>query len=192
VQLFEEMIVAVDVQNPLLGPAGCTRIYGPQKGLRTSDFAFAERCLENLSSLLARELHLGNAIDPGAGAAGGLGFGLKCFAGAKLVPGFDLFARHANLSDRIRAAQLIITGEGSIDESTLMGKGVGEVVRLGGSLGVPCIGMAGVVTHPEEARKHFAETHSLAPEFTSAEAAKAEPALWLKRLAARVASQLKV
>jgi len=72
--LFEELVVAVDVQNPLLGPQGCTRIYGPQKGVRPEDFEFAERCLGQLATIAQRELHLDFAETPGAGAAGGLGY----------------------------------------------------------------------------------------------------------------------
>jgi len=189
---FEELTVAVDVQNPLLGPRGCTRVYGPQKGLRAGDFEFAERCLESLSSLLARELHLEHAADAGAGAAGGLGFGFACFAGAKLVPGFDLFARHAGLAEQIRKAELVITGEGSIDESSIMGKGVGEVASLCRQLGVPCLGLAGVVSAMAEVKKPFAALHALAPDFTSVELAKTEPTLWLERLANHAARNWRV
>ena len=71
IRCFEELIVAVDVQNPLLGPTGCTRIYGPQKGLLPSDFDFAERCLQRLADVLRRELHRDCADEPGSGAAGG-------------------------------------------------------------------------------------------------------------------------
>src|SRR5207247_1909375 len=141
--LFEELIVAVDVQNPLLGPAGCTRIYGPQKGLKPSDFDFAERCLEQLAEVLRKELHTDFASEPGAGAAGGLGFGLRCFAGGRLEPGFAMFVEKAKLSERIEAADLVITGEGALDESTLMGKGVGELGRLCRQFEVPCIGLGG-------------------------------------------------
>jgi glycerate 2-kinase len=95
---FEEISVAVDVQNPLLGPQGCTRVYGPQKGLRPQDFEFAEECLAQLAEVVGKQLHLSHQNDPGAGAAGGLGYGLRCFAGASLQPGFALFARHADLT----------------------------------------------------------------------------------------------
>src|SRR6266850_5466908 len=85
IALFEELTVAVDVQNPLLGPTGCSRVYGPQKGL--SEFDFAERCLGQLARVLEQELHVRHADEPGAGAAGGLGFGLGSFAGARLERG---------------------------------------------------------------------------------------------------------
>jgi glycerate kinase len=127
---FKELVVAVDVQNPLLGPRGCARIYGPQKGLGPGDLEPAERCLQRLAEIARREFEHDFAAEPGVGAAGGLGFGLRYFAGARLEPGFALFSRLASLPDRVKAAKLVITGEGAIDQSTLMGKGVGGVAGL--------------------------------------------------------------
>ena len=187
-KLFDELIVAVDVQNPLLGPSGCTRIYGPQKGLVPSDFEFAERCLERLAEILRKELHRDCASEPGAGAAGGLGFGLRCFAGGRFEPGFALFARHANLTERIKQADLVVTGEGSIDQSTLMGKGVGELAGICRELRVPVVGLAGVVQDAQQAAQLFAEVHALIPTMTSSEDAMANPAHWLESLASKVAS----
>src|SRR5947209_13473985 len=120
-QKLPDLVVAVDVQNPLLGASGASRIYGPQKGLRPEDFAHAEKCLSQLAEVVKRDLHLDAAAEPGAGAAGGLGFGLRCFFNARFESGFDIFARYACLQERIRTARLGITGEGAIDGSTLMG-----------------------------------------------------------------------
>jgi glycerate kinase len=185
--LFEELIVAVDVRNPLLGPDGCSRVYGPQKGL--TEFEVAEQNLERLATVLKRELKLDFAREPGAGAAGGLGFGLRSFAGARLESGFDLFARFARLEERIQSAHLVITGEGALDAQTLMGKGVGEIADRCRQSGVPCLGLAGMVPDAAEARKKFARTYALTPEFTTKEEAFREPALWLERLAAKAASE---
>jgi glycerate 2-kinase len=186
VELFEEMIVAVDVQNLLLGARGCTRIYGPQKGLEPKNFAAAERSLRRLAAVAAKQLGRDYASEPGAGAAGGLGFGLRCFAGAKLRPGFELFARQAALQRRIRSADLVITGEGAIDESTLMGKGVGQLAALCRTLKTPCIGMAGAVLAHKGIKKCFVEARGLT-DITTVKNAKRKPALWLARLAAQVA-----
>ena len=188
-KLFEELLVAVDVQNPLLGPEGCTRIYGPQKGLRPHDFDFAERALEQMATILEKELHLVCAQEPGTGAAGGLGFGLRCFAGARLEPGFDLFARKTNLSARLKSADLVISGEGSIDRSTLMGKGVGELAKICKEAAVPCIGLGGAVPHLHEANEIFTRAYAVTPGLASADESKAQPALWLERLAANVARE---
>jgi glycerate kinase len=186
---FDEVLVAVDVQNRLLGPEGCTRVYGPQKGLRDQDFAFAERCLTRLAEVVCRERRLDVAALPGAGAAGGLGFGLVSFLGARLEPGFALFARHAGLAERVRQAQLVLTGEGALDASTLMGKGVGEMAALCRAQGVPCVALAGVVANPAEARARFDKVYALAPDLTSREQALAEPAKWLEALAAQAARE---
>ena len=185
-RFFDELVVAVDVQNPLLGPDGCSRVYGPQKGL--TEFEFAERCLGQLATVLEKELHLTHAAKPGAGAAGGLGFGLMSFVGARLEAGIDIFARHANLSERINAAQLVITGEGALDAQTLMGKGVGEIANLCRERNVPCLGLAGVVSEPERAKNNFKATFAITPGLTDKQSALREPALWLERLASRAAA----
>ena len=187
IPLFDSLAVAVDVQNPLLGRNGCTRVYGPQKGLRPDDFEFAERCLEQLAQILARELHLDRASEPGTGAAGGLGFGLRCFADARLEPGFALFARYARLQERLKVVQLVLTGEGAIDNSTLMGKGVGELAGLCQQIGVPCLGFGGVVSDSAQANQLFSSTYALTPDLTSAPEAMAHPAHWLEVAAAKAA-----
>ena len=124
---FNSVVVATDVRNRLLGQRGATRVYGPQKGLRAQDLALAERCLGRLARVLKQQFGRDVAREPGTGAAGGLGFGLVAFLGAELQPGFELFARQAALDRHLRAADLVVTAEGAIDRSTLMGKGVGQI-----------------------------------------------------------------
>lgn len=184
-----ELTVAVDVQNPLLGPTGCTRIYGPQKGLRPEDFPRAEACLARLAQVAKAQFGHDFAAEPGAGAAGGLGFGLRCFAGAKLARGFDVFGQVARLQDRIAAADLVLTGEGALDRSSLMGKGVGEVARLCRELGVRCVALAGVVPEPAQVQSLFAAAYALAPELTTPQQAMEQAGLWLERLAFQVGCQ---
>ena len=184
---FENVTVAVDVQNPLLGPRGATRVYGPQKGLRPDDFDLAERCLGRLASVMAREFKSDFAQAPGAGAAGGLGFGLLAFLGATLESGFELFAAMAKLEQRLRTVDLVITGEGAIDESTFMGKGVGQIARHCSGLKTPCIGLAGSVAPACRSDKLFAQVRGLT-ELTNVAHAKANPARVLANLAARAAT----
>ncbi|HWH69130.1 MAG TPA: glycerate kinase [Candidatus Sulfotelmatobacter sp.] len=183
---FRELLVAVDVHNPLLGARGATRVYGPQKGLRAADFDLAEGCLRRLARVVRQDLGRDLAREPGAGAAGGLGFGLLAFLNARLESGFELFARQAGLDKQLRSADWVITAEGAIDHSTLMGKGAGQVARRCRQLGLPCIGLAGMVTADGARRKTFAQIHALT-ELTDLEQAKAQPALWLERLTAQVA-----
>ena len=185
---FDQVLVAVDVQNRLLGPQGCTRVYGPQKGLCPEDFEFAERCLGRLAEVVARELHRSVADEPGTGAAGGLGFGLSSFLQARLEPGFALLALHTGLKERVAQADLVVTGEGAIDGSSLMGKGVGELARWCQQCGLPCVGLAGQVGEEARASRLFGALHALAPDVASREQALAEPSRWLELLTSRVAA----
>lgn len=189
-QPFGEFIVAVDVRNPLLGATGATRVYGPQKGLRPEDFEQAEACLERLAAVARAQLGIGADTEPGAGAAGGLGFGLRCFLGARLESGFELFARLSRLEDRVRQAQLVLTGEGAIDEQSLMGKGVGEVAALCRKHHVRCLGLAGVVSEAAAAKARaagFEQLLALVPGLATREEAMKDAGGWLTRLAAAVA-----
>jgi glycerate kinase len=126
---------------------------------------------------------------PGAGAAGGSGFGLATFANAKLVSGFDLFAKQDDLARLLARADLIVTAEGSMDQSTLMGKGAGQVAVLGRKRKICVIGLAGVVRDQRALGKLFLETHALVG-LTTSEKARARAGFWLTQLAARVATKL--
>ena len=195
---FNELIVAVDVQNPLLGARGATRVYGPQKGLRPEDFVKAERNLRNLADAVdqfvvpafrrSSPAKAGTTNQRGCRAqAGGLGFGLMAFAGAKTEPGFELFARFAKLEKLLRAADVVITGEGCIDESTFMGKGVGEIARRCRKGKIPCVAFTGNITARATANRFFAEAHALS-ELTTVTQAKSNPAAWLEKLTERLAN----
>jgi glycerate kinase len=148
-----ELIVACDVDNPLLGPRGATRVYGPQKGVR--DFAWFEQRLAHLADLVRRDLGVDPRDVPGAGAAGGLGFGLMAFLGGRLVSGFDMVATQIGLDARVAAADLVVTGEGRLDEQSLQGKGPVGVARLARSLGKKVVGVAGSVADSSALRAQF-------------------------------------
>ena len=139
-----DMIVACDVGNPLLGDEGATRIYGPQKGLTDErDKVRAEELLGRLADAAALDLGVDLRSMPGAGAAGGLGFGLATFAGARFASGFSIFSELTGLEAKIRSSDLVVSGEGKADSSTLMGKGVGCVVDLARKHNIPVIVMCG-------------------------------------------------
>jgi len=178
-----KVTVAVDVSNPLLGPQGCSRIYGPQKGLTPQDFAHAEKCLSRLDAILQTKF----AKTPGAGAAGGLGFGLMAFAQAKLESGFGIFARYSHLDDRIHQADLVITGEGRLDEQTYMGKGVGQIAQRCGKMGIPCFAMGGTILEPARARTLFTQARALT-EITDPASARSAAALHLCELARQMSA----
>ena len=185
----KQIIVAVDVQNRLLGARGCTRVYGPQKGLRPRDFPKAEAALRRLAAVVRKQFGKNIAQQSGAGAAGGLGFGLVAFAGAKLTPGFNLVAREAKLDALLRRADLVITGEGCLDRSTLMGKGVGELAGRCRRFDLPCVGLGGAVLDRKILAKHFSQVGVLT-DLTSPTRAQAKAKLWLERLASEAARQI--
>jgi glycerate kinase len=184
---FRNVTVAVDVTNPLLGTRGATRVYGPQKGLRAGDFIRAESCLKRMAEVLAKHLGCDHSREAGTGAAGGLGFGLRTFLGADLQPGFEVFATHAGLDKELKWADVVVTGEGRIDRSTLMGKGVGELARRCQARGLPCLAAGGTVELPRRS-KSFAGLVGLT-QLASEEQALARPAFWLEEAAARLATQ---
>ena len=188
-KLFPKLTVAVDVQNVLLGARGCSRVYGPQKGLQPGDFAAAESALRRLASVAAKTLKQDFLKTPGAGAAGGLGFGLMTFAGAEPESGFEIFARHSKLQNLIRQSDVVITGEGAIDRQTLMGKGVGAVATLAAEQGVPCLALAGHVEDPKKAAKLFKDVRGLTG-LVSPEEAMRRPEPLLQQLAAQLARDL--
>jgi glycerate kinase len=188
-KLSARIIVAVDVQNPLLGVRGASRVYGSQKGLRPADFSQAERCLRRLAAVLKQQQGIDFAHTPGAGAAGGLGFGLMAFADAKVRPGFELVAKPAALEQRLRRADLVVTGEGAIDRTTAMGKGCGEIARRCRALRIPCLGLGGKVVRSRQIKALFMQVGGLTDMTTPAEAMQ-KPALWLARLSAKTATNL--
>lgn len=129
---FPRLQIACDVSNPLLGPRGAVRVYGPQKGLPASDLLSFEKAVEVMArKLLAKKNKPRELVElPGAGAAGGIGFGLMVWAGAEMVSGADLVMEWLDLTGRIRAADVVLTGEGRFDRSSLEGKGPSAVIRL--------------------------------------------------------------
>lgn len=143
-------IVAVnDVDNPLTGPDGAARVYAPQKGANPEAVRELDRGLRQLCTLLdAEEI----AKTPGAGAAGGAAFGLQAFLGARFVSGIDFVLKLAGVSELLetRSFDLMITGEGKIDDQSIRGKLVSGVLDLGRRYGIPVIAVCGRCTvHPE-------------------------------------------
>jgi glycerate kinase len=184
----KQVIIAVDVRNRLLGARGCTRVYGPQKGLRLEDFETAEAALRRMAVVMRRTIGRDHSRAEGAGAAGGLGFGLAAFLGAKLVPGFELVAHEVKLAQALRRADFVVTGEGRLDASTLMGKGTGELAKLCGAREVPCVGLAGEIRDRRKLQKLFTRI-SVMTDYTSTERACVDSKHWLEITAAAAAKQ---
>jgi glycerate kinase len=134
---------AVDVGNPLLGPQGSARVFAPQKGAGEDEVAVLEEGLTVLAERIRADVGIDVSSIPGGGGAGGIGAGLVAFFGAELQPGFDLVAEAIGLDGLIRDADLVITGEGKLDQGSLGGKTVIPVARLAEAAGVPCIAIVG-------------------------------------------------
>jgi glycerate 2-kinase len=184
-----EVDVACDVTNPLLGEHGATRVYGPQKGVK--DMAFFENRLEKLADMVTRDLGCDHRDQPGAGAAGGLGFGLLSFCGAELHCGFDLVAEITGLQEKILQADLIITGEGRLDAQTLHGKGPIGVARMARAAGKSVIGVGGMVDDHPGLREAFDELWSVKPDGMSIKEAIARAAELLEETVAAHGDSLK-
>lgn len=158
---WPKIIAAVDVQNPLLGENGATRVYGPQKGATPDKIDSLEKALIRLADVTARDLGVDFRDRPGAGAAGGLGFGLMSFCGATVRPGFDVVAEAVDLEAKMRDVDIVITGEGKLDRQTLSGKTPAGVARLAGRLGKRVLAIVGCASEEGEARKMFEAVYEL-------------------------------
>lgn len=137
--------VACDVTNPLLGPAGASAVYGPQKGAAADDVPALDAMLARFAECAAGTTGHDLRDVPGSGAAGGLGYALATFAGARLAPGFPLIAEACGLAGALAGAARCFTGEGRIDRQTLAGKVVDGVATLARAAGVPAIAFGGSV-----------------------------------------------
>jgi glycerate kinase len=132
-----DVLVASDVDNPLLGPEGASAVYGPQKGATPEDVELLERALTRYADVIRRDLGIDVRDRPGAGAAGGLGAGLMAFLDADLRPGIEVVMDAVRFRDRAEGADLIITGEGKLDDQSLHGKTPAGVMSVAKELGVP-------------------------------------------------------
>lgn len=146
---------AADVRNPLLGPDGATRTFGPQKGATPEQVEILEHSLVSLADAALRTFHRDERNVSGAGAAGGLGFGLLTFCQARMASGFEVVAEAIHLRAQMERADLVITGEGKLDHQTLAGKAPAGVARMARALNKPVFAIVGQVVHEPEVRDLF-------------------------------------
>jgi glycerate 2-kinase len=137
------IVVASDVDNPLLGPRGAAAIFGPQKGADSEDVRLLEAGLTSWSSVVCEAVGRDYADHPGAGAAGGTGFAALALLGAELRPGIELILDMLRFDEALAGADLVITGEGSLDEQSLSGKAPIGVARAAARQSVPVVAVAG-------------------------------------------------
>ncbi|MEM1358781.1 MAG: glycerate kinase [Bacteroidota bacterium] len=141
-----------DVDNPLIGPQGATYTYALQKGVKQEELATLERNMQYFAARINDWLDVDVRDFPGAGAAGGLGAGIIAFLGGVLRPGIELIMEAVGFDTLVANADLVLTGEGSIDEQTPHGKVVSGVASRARSAGAKIIALAGrcVLTNPEQ------------------------------------------
>ncbi|GAA3654792.1 glycerate kinase [Microbacterium marinilacus] len=173
------VLVLTDVTNALTGPEGAARVFGPQKGLDDGGIERAEAGLERLAGLLPAD-----PDTPGAGAAGGAGFGLLAW-GARLVGGAAEIAELTGLTGAVHGADVVITGEGSYDGQSAGGKTPSFVVELGASAGARVAVVAGRVD--DDAETDGIDVISLTALSGSADAALSDPVRWLRAAGERLA-----
>jgi glycerate kinase len=144
--------VLCDVENPLLGERGATRVFGPQKGASAPQLEELEAGLAHLAEVWKRDLGRDVAAIPGAGAAGGLGAGALVYLEARLVPGAETLLDQSGIAQKLLGADLAITGEGCLDRTTLDGKLPIKVAEAARAAGIPCWGVGGSVRQQDRSR----------------------------------------
>ncbi|WP_274563805.1 glycerate kinase [Streptomyces spiramyceticus] len=141
-----DLVLASDVDNPLTGPKGAAAVYGPQKGATEADVATLDAALAHYASVLGPEL----ADAPGAGAAGGIGYGALIALGASFRPGIEVMLDVLGFGPALERATLVITGEGSLDEQTLHGKAPAGVAAAARAKNIEVIAVCGRLALPPE------------------------------------------
>ncbi|MEP6599239.1 MAG: glycerate kinase [Actinomycetota bacterium] len=184
-----EIVVACDVDNPLFGPRGAAVVYGPQKGATPDEVAALDAALRHWATVVAATTGSDYAAVLGAGAAGGVGFAAVALLGATLRPGIELLLELVGFPAALGAADLVVTGEGSLDEQTLHGKAPAGVAAAARAAGVTTVAVAGRVTLSSE--RLAAAGISAAYQLTDIEPdparCMAEPGPLLEQLAAGLA-----
>ncbi|MEJ7588944.1 MAG: glycerate kinase [Ferruginibacter sp.] len=143
--LTVEVIVMCDVENMLLGDQGAAAMFGPQKGASAAGVQKLEAALSRLSAVAFQQTGKDMSLVKYGGTAGGAAAGLYSFLNARLVNGIDYFLSLTHFDDSLQKAGLLITGEGSVDEQTLLGKGPFGVAHAAKQKGLPVIALAGKV-----------------------------------------------
>jgi glycerate 2-kinase len=178
-----ELTLAADVDNPLTGPDGAAEVYGPQKGASPAEVAVLDAGLRRWAAVVAAAVGRDWSHDAGSGAAGGVGFAARAVLGAGSRPGIGLVLELAGFAAALDGADLVITGEGSLDAQSLAGKAPVGVARAAGRLGIPVIAVAGrsTLTEAELATAGITAVYPLSDLEPDPERSRAEAAELLRR-----------
>jgi glycerate 2-kinase len=150
-----EFVVLCDVENVLLGSSGAAAMFGPQKGASDEQVQYLDRALERFNEITLKTTGKDMASLKHGGAAGGVAAAMHAFFNARLVNGIDYFLGITNFEKQLSKADIVITGEGSLDEQTLQGKGPYGVAQKAKQYGVPVIAMAGRISAEKKLRNFF-------------------------------------
>jgi len=186
-----EVVVACDVDNPLTGPTGAAAVYGPQKGAGAEDVTLLDAALARFADEVARTTGADHRDEPGAGAAGGVGFAALAVLGATLRPGIDLVLELLGFDEHLRGTDLVVVGEGSLDVQTLHGKAPVGVARRARAAGARVVAVCGrCLLDDEQLRDAGIEAaYSCADLEPDPERSMAEAAGLLERIGARIAQE---
>ena len=187
-----EFVGLTDVGNPLLGAEGASLVYGPQKGASPEEADNLEDALTHFAFIAQRDLGAPDPATARTGAAGGLGYGLICFLGAKLQSGFETIAAMTGLPQAIAEADLIITGEGRLDPQTNAGKAPSGVAQLAKQYGKPVIAIAGSIPLTNQGAGTFSATASVTNQPMTLDQALEEAGPLLEQAAARTGRLVRI
>ncbi|RHW26058.1 glycerate kinase [Nocardioides immobilis] len=181
--------VACDVDNPLTGPRGAAAVYGPQKGADPAHVRELDGALSHWADVVAGSTGVDERDAPGAGAAGGVGFAAVALLGAELRSGIALVLELMGFADRLTGVDLVITGEGSLDEQTLHGKVVAGVAAAAGAAGIPVVAVCGRASLDQDRLREagVAAAYSLTDLEPDVRRCMAEPVPLLQRVGERIA-----
>jgi glycerate kinase len=184
-----DVVVACDVDNPLTGARGAAAVYGPQKGAGPDDVELLDTALDHWADVVAAATGTDHRDAPGAGAAGGVGFGLIAALGAVMRPGADLVFDLVGLHDALTGCDLVVTGEGSLDAQTLHGKAPAAVAAAARAKGIPAVAVAGQVrlTPGELQEAGISAAYALVDEQDRPGQALSDPGPLLVRIGAAIA-----
>ncbi len=172
--------VACDVDNPFVGPNGATAVFGPQKGVIAKDVPLLDQKLVALGDKIEEKTGIRIHESPGAGAAGGLGGALLAFFPVELKPGIDVVMEAIHFKEKLKNADLVITGEGKSDRQTLAGKAPLGVAKLAKEFGIPTICISGMVEDKELLSSHFWKIASVVDGFVSKEDSMNNPGYYVR------------
>jgi glycerate kinase len=176
-----DFIIASDVENPLLGINGASKVYAKQKGASPSMIQRLEKNMVHYSQLTQIYLNKNLSQTPGSGAAGGLAYALITYLNGHMVSGFDLISQHMDLESIIKDVDVVVTGEGKFDQQSFFGKAPIKIAKIAHKMNKKVIGIFGSI-EPGIKTGDFNHTYCLVPDLASYDEAISKPDLYIKKI----------